>query len=313
MKVAVIVLHYKGIEVTRECLTSLYSSTYSNFETLLVDNASIDGGGRVLKQEFPLVRLLSLPQNQGFCGGNNRAIEQAIEDKFDGILLLNNDTVLDKECLQAFVETSLQYPQAVLGGFVYDDPEKKRLQHFGGNWDREKGKLINQPIDLMREEDWQEVSRLDFVKGCSLFAPTSIFQKVGLLEERFFLYYEEIDWCFRAKREGFPSLVCKGAKLWHKEGSSFSSPKVAQSYYQSRNRLLFLKRNLPSKEYRRWLIRKFFPSLLNQIGKFFLKSLQKVFPSPENALKAQALKASLAGVKDYYFSRFGKAPSKYHS
>jgi len=293
MKVFVVVLNFNGKEDTRECLQSLLMSSYENYEIVVVDNGSKNDSVAVLRGAFPGVVLLETGENLGYAGGNNVGIRYALEHGADAILVLNNDTVLHPNCLEEFVQASIKLPESVLGGRVYYYDEPDVMQHFGGMWNKKKGKFKNLPDETFAKETPQN---LDFITGCALFVPRKIFETVGLFEEIFFLYYEEIDWCFRVRKLGFFCTYVPTPILWHKESRSFKNPRPPQSYFQWRNRLLFIERNLPKKEFYWWLWTKLPRRLLLVLIKRFI-SRDKL-----------SYKASLAGIRDYFRRSFGKAP-----
>lgn len=317
MKIAVIILNYKGKKDTEECLFSLSSSSYQEFTSIIVDNASQDGSIDYLKERFPCAIYLENTENLGYAGGNNVGIRYALENKFDASFVLNNDTILSKTCIEEFSKASKNYPDAILGGHVYQYYKQEKLQHLGGIWNQKRGKFISLPSDLdCITEKWKEAVSLDFIVGCALFVPSTIFQKVGLFDESFFLHYEEIDFCIRAKKAGFSCLSIPGPILWHKEAASIANPRPPQMYYQTRNRILFLKRNLEKNQYLHWIVTKciyrtflcFMKYLWKNIACGFYFIFYKKGLTKEKKIARHALYASLLGTFDYFRGKLGKGP-----
>lgn len=308
VKVFVIVLNYRGKEETKECILSLLDSSYKNFEIILVDNHSIDDSVSYLKKTFPDIFFIETEKNLGYAGGNNVGIQHALNKGAEAILIVNNDTVLDKDCLQNFVKESALHPNSVLGGSVYYYDFPTEMQHFGGIWDFRKGKFINLPN---ADFDRKKARNLDFVTGCALFVPRKIFETVGLFEESFFLYYEEIDWCFRARKHGFFCTFVPTPIIFHKESKSFATPKPPQFYFQWRNRIYFVQRNFSKLYFYYWLFTKFPIRLLLLFTKRWLKELDILFF--ENSYKKEVSKlsyqAGLRGILDYFKGSFGNGPS----
>ncbi len=308
MKVFVVVLNYKGRDDTKACTLSLLNSSYKEKEIVLVDNHSCDGSADFFRELFPRIIVLETGSNLGYAGGNNVGVRYALQQGADAILILNNDTVLKSDCIEKFVEESKLHPKSVLGGrvYYYDDP--KVMQEFGGIWDNGRGKFRNVPH---QDFDANVSHNLDFVTGCALFVPREIFEVAGLIEESFFLYYEEIDWCFQVRRKGYFCTYVPSPILWHKESRSFATPKPPQSYFQWRNRILFIERNFSRKYYIFWMLTKFphrFCLLLIKMGVKHLDSL--IFKSSyEKRVSLLSYKASLKGIYDYFRRSFGNGPA----
>lgn len=307
-RVFVIVLNFKGQEDTKECILSIQNSSYTNYEIVIVDNGSHDGSVPFFKETFPNVTLLDTGMNLGYAGGNNVGIRYALENGADAILVLNNDTVLHRDCLKEFVLASEKLPNSALGGRVYYYDEPTEMQHFGGVWEKKKGKFKNLPDATFLIDSPQS---LDFITGCALFVPRKIFEEVGLFEEAFFLYYEEIDWCFRIRKKGFSCTYVPKPTLWHKESKSFTTPKPPQSYFQWRNRIFFIERNFSKREFYFWMLTKLPRRFLLLLLKKWIKDIDAwLFPqSFEKRVSRLSYKASLKGIHDYFRRSFGNGPS----
>ncbi len=307
-KVIAIVLNFNGKADTKECIDSLLLSTYSNLEIVIVDNGSRDESVAFFKANYPSIHLIESSDNLGYAGGNNLGIRYALEKKADYIFVLNNDTIVDARAIGEFVDASHILSNHILGGSVYTYHNKDELQHFGGIWLAKKGKFKNLPDGKF---DTKTSSELDFLTGCALFIPRIVFEKIGLFEQRFFLYYEEIDFCFRARKNGFQLSFVPEPKIWHKESKSFLHPKPPQSYYQWRNRLFFVERNF-SRPYFFLYVFWFLPK---RAFVMFLKYMAKKLSPPfsmtsfEKKLSILSYEASFAGIRDYFRRSFGIGPN----
>ena len=275
---------------------------------MLVDNDSGDESVSYLKEAFPDLVLLESGGNLGYAGGNNIGVRYALDHGADAILILNNDTILHPNCIEEFVNASEAKPNSVLGGKVYYYDEPEIMQHFGGIWNSRKGKFKNVPSGDFNTSVSHD---LDFVTGCALFVPRKIFEVAGLMEDSFFLYYEEIDWCFHVRKCGFSCTYVPGPILWHKESRSFAHPKPPQSYFQWRNRLLFIERNFSKSEYYLWILTKLPKRYLFLRLKKILKTLDTLVfgTTPEKQISLLSYQASLAGIRDYFARKFGNGPS----
>jgi len=316
MHIAIILLNWNGKSDTLECLASLESLDYSCYEIILADNGSSDGSLEEISITYPHVTLIDNKINLGFAEGNNRAISYALTKGFDAIFLLNNDTVVDPHILQALSTWSQKNPNTIFGCRTYLYAQKTTLDHFGGTWNQQTAQF-----DLIgyRKEDASFPSstpiNLDYVCGCALFAPTSIFKKVGFFDPRFFLFWEESDFCFRAKKLGYNLMICHEAKLWHKVSASFTGGKPHTTYFWWRNRLLWIEKNLKWKE--KCFV--YFHSLLPEIFKLYrhylvksstyylLRLISSSFKQKQE--KLSYYKAALCGVHHYLLRRFYQGPS----
>lgn len=315
-KIAIILLNWNGKNDTLACLHSLEKLTYPHFETILVDNGSTDDSVLAIRQQFPHITLLETGANLGFAEGNNVGIRYALAHDTDLFFLLNNDTVVAPSLLESFVHLFQTHPQAgILGARIYLYDQRDTLDHLGGMWNPKKG--IFTFVGLRSKEEPLTSRELDYVCGAGMIIRRSVIETIGLLESRFFLIWEESDFCFRARRAGFTTLSCPDAKLWHKVSASFIGGKPHSTYFWWRNRLLWIERNSPFKE--RWSLyfRVLIPDILHMCKIHLLKkghlSLTKLFRPQtdysEKELKLKKNRAALCGVRDYFLRRFGNGPS----
>lgn len=242
-----IVLTWNGRKDTLACLESLQAVDYPNWEVLVVDNGSEDGTVDAVRKASPGVTVIETGSNLGFTGGNNVGIEAALGRGAAFILLLNNDTVVAPDLLHAFVRTAEQYPDAgVFGAKIYFLNDPKRLWYGGARWS--SGALLSfENLGsgvLDNGKDFEEVRDTPWVTGCALFFRPGVVTAVGMLDDRFFLVYEEVDWCFRAQRAGFRCLFVPEAKVWHRVSSSFGGRSLVYEYFELRNLLLWAEKNL---------------------------------------------------------------------
>jgi GT2 family glycosyltransferase len=242
-QVAVIVVNWNGGQKTLDCLASLRQMDYPGFDVLVVDNSSTDGSMEAIRESFPEVSLIETGANLGFTGGNNVGMRHALDRGADYVLLLNHDTEVATDLLTCLVDAVETDPEVGIAGpliYYYDQPGT--IWSAGGAVDRWRGQTRMIGLDELDSGQYGSAAReVDFVSGCALLARRSVLEQVGLLDERFFAYYEEVEWCLRARRAGFRTINVPGAKVRHKisPGQRASSPIV--HYYMTRNRLLFLK------------------------------------------------------------------------
>ncbi len=312
-KIVIVILNYNGKQDTLQCLQSLQSVNYPNFETILVDNGSKDDSVQEISKHFPDLFLIETFANLGYAGGNNVGIDHGLAKGADFILLLNNDTVVNPEFLNAFVKASKQKEQGgIFGGKILRKSDPNILDHVGGMWDSETCNFkpfgYNKP-----HSSFNELTSLDYVCGCALLIKRSVFEKVGKLDPKYFLLWEETDFCTKARKKGFEIWAVPDALIHHKVSASFEG-KAQMQYYWWRNRLLWMKQNLAAKEYKK-LVRKVLLKEMIKIHKLkILKSaqfrlLQMLAPQKINAEKKEKLKryqAGCKGISDFYKNRLGK-------
>ena len=315
-QVCVILLNWNGKKDTLECLESLKKVRYEPFQVVVVDNASSDGSIDAIRSKYPDLVILQTQENLGFAGGNNVGIRWALEKNFSWIFLLNNDTVVKEDVLQALVLAASEKNAYLLGAKIYSYYDREKIDHLGGFW-RPKYAEFGSPAKGKKESDgdFTKMQKVDYVSGCAFFVHRSVFEKIGLLEPKFFLYWEETDFCFRAKRAGFAIWTAPKAHVYHKVSTSFTGGKPHMHYFWWRSRLLWIDRNCSRIEKRRLYRKIIFPELVKSLRHFFLKSLQVIIllglrkPSSEPREKARRYLAGLSGAFHYFCKKFGSGPN----
>jgi GT2 family glycosyltransferase len=240
--VLIIILCHNGIELTLACLESLHRLEYRRADMLIVDNASSDATPAIVRSRFPDTQVIETGTNLGFAAGNNVGLRYALAQGYDYALLLNNDTEIMPNTIQSLIMAAESDPQIGVAGpmiYYYDQPD--RIWSAGGAIDWQHGvsrMLRNNEVDPNQGDAFTDV---DFVSGCALLCKRSVLERVGLLDERFFMYYEETEWCVRAKRAGYRIVHVPQASILHKIPLDARADRPYVAYYMTRNRLLFLR------------------------------------------------------------------------
>lgn len=243
-KVAIIVLNWNNRADTVECIRSLEGVSYPDFEAVVVDNGSSDGSEAAIKAAFPGLRVIQTGRNLGFAGGNNVGIRDALARGFDYVLLLNNDTVVDPGFLGEMINAGESGPSTgIVGPRIYYFSEPGRIWYAGGTVDYWKGRLEHVGFNAMDGDEYGRAGDTMLVAGCAMLIKRQVFEKIGLLYEPMFLYFEDSDFCARASRAGYRIAYAPSAKVWHKVSQTTAKLKGVQSYYNIRNWLLFMRRN----------------------------------------------------------------------
>lgn len=313
-RVVVIVLNWNGCDDSLECLASIKESRYPNYDVLVVDNGSTDNSVERLRSAYPSLWLIETGENLGFAGGNNVGIRAALAAGCDAVILLNNDTTVAADWLEAFVRGAQLLPTgSVLGGKIFYSGDPEIIWHFGARWDNDncRFKLVGRGNHASQ---WQSVEKVDLVIGCCMWLPAGTINAVGLLEEAFYLNYEETDWCSRARRAEFSLYSLPEVRVWHKISASFKG-RPHNAYFVYRNRRLWVERQFSGEEQKRVLRLLVQPDEKRVRRKYWLRRLQSAFYrllglqlSPEAAEKLQHARAALAGISDYRAGRFGDCP-----
>lgn len=204
--VAIVVVTWNGAETSRRCLRSLAETNYPNFEVCLLDNGSRPGFGAQLQAEFPDVAVVSLPENRGFSTGCNGGIAWARSRNADYVLLLNDDTTVDPQMVRTLVsQAEARERRAIVAPVIMSG---ERVWSAGG--------FIRRPWFKADHHETPETAReVEWASGCALLAPLSLIDAVGRMDERYFLYLEDVDWCLRAREHGFSVVIEPAARLQH--------------------------------------------------------------------------------------------------
>jgi GT2 family glycosyltransferase len=244
--VFVVVLNWNNWPDTIECVTSLMSMTYANCTVAVVDNGSTDGSVPRIRGRFPGLQILETRRNLGYAEGNNVGMRLALEQGSDYILLLNNDTIVAPSLVSDLVRAAEACPD---GGFfsptIYYSSDPKRIWFAGVDWLETTMEFRHRSDDPGARVDTRGVVDTDYASGCALLTRSSVLRRIGLLDSKFFLTFEETDLCYRGRRDGLRSYVVARASLWHKVSASFGgagSPLI--TYFQTRNKLLWGERHL---------------------------------------------------------------------
>ncbi len=241
-RVAILVLCYNGIADTLACLASLQQIDYprKRYDVIVLDNASHDGTPERVRAAFPQTVVIENGANLGFAAGNNVGLRYTLAHGYDYALLLNNDTEVAPDFLSELVAAAEADPTVgAVGPLIYYHAAPERIWSAGGaiDWRRGVCTMAGEEAD---GGQYRQARDVDFVTGCAMLIRCAALERVGLLDERFFMYFEESEWCVRATRASLRVRFIPQAKLWHKIPLDGRCDKEYLAYYMTRNRLLFL-------------------------------------------------------------------------
>jgi GT2 family glycosyltransferase len=239
--VYIIILNWNGWHDTVACVESCRKLTWRNYRILVVDNASSDGSEEILRKRLADVEIIQTGANLGFAGGNNVGIRHALDSGGDYVWLLNNDAEAAPEALTALVEEMEREPSAGIAGskiYFHDDP--RRIWFAGGSWEKGRLRLRHRGANRLDEGQYDEGGEIGSVSGCSMLVRSAAIREIGLMEESYFLYWEDTEWCARGREKGYRVLFVPASHIWHKVSASAGQGSFSQHYYSTRNGFRFL-------------------------------------------------------------------------
>lgn len=243
MKLAVILVNYNGKQYNEACIESLLRQRGSyEIKIIVADNGSQDDSMQIIQERYgedSRIETIFLGDNYGFSYANNVGIRRAEEWEADYVLLLNNDTEVHEDLLTELLACAKRHPHSMIAPKIYYSERKDVLWSAGGEVSPFVRKVRHIGLNQKDTGQFDKERRIGFATGCCLLLPREIIDKAGLLDERFFLYYEDTEYCFRLRDMGIEIWYCPQARLYHKVGASSKgadSPLCA--YYIARNWLL---------------------------------------------------------------------------
>ena len=236
--VTVIVLNWNGADDTIALLGTLERCRIPSdwrLDVLVVDNGSSDGSPERIAAARPGTAMLRLPENLRFAGGNNQGLRHALAAGADAVALLNNDTEADPAMLERLLLALDQDPTAgAVAPLIYFAPPSDRIWYAGGRVSLALGITAHRGLRDRDRGQYRAVEPTDYLTGCCLLARREAWEKVGLLDERYFIYAEDADWCLRARALGFRLLFVPTARLWHRVSASSGAQSPWKIYQRLR-------------------------------------------------------------------------------
>lgn len=242
-RVVSVVLNTNRRDDTCACLASLRANTYADHEIVVLDNGSTDGSVEAIRARFPETEIIRLGENRGYTGNNNIGIRAALDRGADWVFVLNEDVVLAPDCLTQLLAVAVSDPRiGILGPMVYHHDEPGVIQSAGGRL----GRYWISSHFGQNERDrgqFREPRSVEWISGCAILVRRALIEQVGMFDERFFIYWDETDWCVRASRVGWRIVHVPAARVWHKGVQRDYRPRPSVTYYSTRNRFLMLSKH----------------------------------------------------------------------
>lgn len=243
--VLIIILTWNHWEVTRHCLDSLRRLTYPNYQVLVVDNGSSDDTVAQIREQYPEVMLLENGRNLGFAAGCNVGLRYALERETDYVFLLNNDTEIPPGLLDVLVPEAESLPRlGILSPELRYDHEPDRIW-FRGSY---RHPLTLEATDFgplgprrIRRQD--SARAVDYLFGTAMLIPNQALQAVGLFDESFFMYYEDMDLSIRMQRAGYRLYSTTRTALTHQVAASTDEHSDFRYYHKARSSVIFFRKH----------------------------------------------------------------------
>lgn len=243
-----VIPHYNGIDILKDCLESLYENDFKSFEILLIDNGSTDGSQEWVKSVHPDVKLIQNHENRGYAGGCNQGMELATAPF---ILLLNNDTVVPENFLEVLY-TAISSDESIAAvqpkilsvqnpsRFDYSGAAGGELDIFGYPFAR--GRVFDD-VEEDRDQYVPMTPEVFWTSGCAVLLRKTVVEEIGKLDETFFAHQEEIDWNWRAQLAGYRNLVAMDTWIHHYSGYTLRKDNAWKMYLNHRNNLMMMLKN----------------------------------------------------------------------
>ena len=243
-KIAIIIVNWKQYELTINCLLSLKKLEYKNWKVILVDNESNFEKINKIKSDFNKVEVIESKENLGFASANNLGIKYAIKNKFEYVMLLNNDTEVNKKFLLPLLN-SFQNDNSLgaVQPLIMNYNNRAKVWNAGGYLNNFFGfPYTNKKLNNKNRQ-------IDWITGCCIVLKTQVIKKAGLIDEDFFAYYEDVDWSLRIKKLGYKLGIVESSVIFH-HGTKSSNDSNSEGnlspfvhYLNIRNHIYLLKKH----------------------------------------------------------------------
>lgn len=234
------VLTWNDTRITEACLASVFASDYPNLRVVLVDNGSAEPCGRRLKERFPEVELIELPENRGFTGGGNACLRRGLELGADYVQLIGNDCVLAKDAITHLVRELEARPRCAGASPLILNPGGETVQFYWATIDRDQCAHFHHDFGpRLDSRDWP-TRESEFIPFICMMWRTSVLREIGPLDDSLSVCWDDYDYCLRVADAGYRLLMATDARAEHLSGATIGHYSPYTTYYMVRNRLICL-------------------------------------------------------------------------
>jgi len=253
-RIGVVTVLFNSAAVLPEFFTSIYSQGYPSFTVFAVDNASQDDSVAICAQHAPLCTVIANPENRGVAAANNQGIAAAIAAGGDLVVLLNNDVRCGPELFAQLVEGLHTQNCEMTAPMIYFADSPGTIWCAGGSFDRWLGYRQHHIGEGEHDTGQFAPQRIAFAPTCCVLMRREVFERVGRMDERYFVYWDDTDWMLRAHRAGVVMWFLPEAKLWHKVGALTGRQSGFTLRYATRNHAFYLRKHLAAPLALFWLV-----------------------------------------------------------
>lgn len=290
--VAIILVNFNGASDTIECIASLERCTYKDHITIVVDNCSTDDSVQKLQKANKKYRfvLLEANENRGFASGNNIGIKYAIKKRTEYFLLLNNDTLVKPDFLERLLDGFHHSKMcgATVGKIYYED-QRDIIWYAGGSLDFRTARTEHWEFGKKEISNKEETKKVTFATGCCLCISNKLIDSIGLLDESYFLYEEDTEYCYRIMQAGYDIIYVPSAVIYHKVSNSTGLRSPLSQYYTIRNKYIMIRQHFIG---------------INKTTAYIYSTLQMLFRCIKGEL---SLKYYFMALKAFIKKEIGKA------
>jgi GT2 family glycosyltransferase len=242
--VYVVIVNWNLRDVTLDCLKSLSQVAYPNCRVLVVDHHSQDGSPEAIARQFPAVEQIVCAENRGSTAGYNTGFRRALDAGADYVLLLNNDTYIDPAALDHLVAAAAEDGVGMVAPLILFADAPQVVWSAGARRSRLTLDLYDQQGQGQPAGRYQRIIERDFLTSCALLIKREVLETLGLMDEDFFLYHEEMDYTYRARAAGYRLLLVPQARVWHRVSlSSGGSGSPTARYWMAKNLIVYFRKN----------------------------------------------------------------------
>lgn len=296
-EVYIVILNFNSGEDTVNCVKSLEKLKYENFKIIIVDNASKDNSLEIIRDKCIFDKLIISEENLGYANGNNLGIKYALQMRAEYICILNNDIEAEADFLNILMEYMLKNKKTgIAGPCICDFAEREKVQTMGADINLYTGLAQGKYKGYSYSKVMDKELMVDYLGGAGFIVRREVFETIGLIPENYFLFFEETEFCLKAKKAGFDIVTLGKSRIFHKRSATIAKYKGLSYFFLNRNRIVFVRRNANS-------IQKIIFSIyivFESIGRIIIrKEPFSLFSFYLEGLKADKNSIDIKSIKEY--------------